>query len=181
MFAGRSAAFWSRSLHEVVIFKGLLISERDRKACLSSRFVSPESCLFPGMMELPCHSGSLAKYPVEWSEFAGQVRCCSLRCWNRELGRLFYMAAKIFLFTEVKMHLQRPCFYCWKRVFLILELLICTVGDGKPTLNTWDKFSSVNPTIPTGTDLATFTTEWKQRALSLAIWSLSKDKASNWC
>lgn len=68
-----------------------------------------------------------------------------------------------------------------KGYFLTLELPICISCRWKKTLNTWDKFSSVNRTSPTGTDLATFTTEWKQRPLSLAIWSLSKDKASNWC
>lgn len=35
MFAGRSAAFWSRSLHEVVIFKHLFISERVRREKLA--------------------------------------------------------------------------------------------------------------------------------------------------
>lgn len=65
-------------------------------------------------------------------------------------------------------------FMAEKGYFLVLELPICISCRWQKTLNTWDKFSSVNRTSPTGTDLATFTTEWKQRSLSLAIWSLSK-------
>lgn len=61
----------------------LFLKEADEKSLLKFMVCFTRKLPVSWYEEMQCHSGSLAKYPVACSEFAGQVRCFPWRCLMR--------------------------------------------------------------------------------------------------
>lgn len=133
MFAGRSAAFWSRSLHEVVIFKHLFISERVRReklAQVQDLFHQQVICF----LVLRRNATQEVLQSAQWDELRLQVKQDAFP-WDIRWERESTQSREGFsTWLELLQHSypswwkcilkQGPCFPCWKGIFFTFELLI---------------------------------------------------------
>lgn len=121
-----SVAPWGCHLQTLIYFwKG-----QKRKACLSSRFVSPESSLFPGMKR--CNATQEVLQSSQWKDLSLQVKQDAFLWdvwWERESKQRVQKAFPHgWNCKDIPIHcgenaVRNTC-HCWKGVFFTLELLI---------------------------------------------------------